>query len=43
MGKVEELASLVSVTKDIFDIDRNMMYSNLLMAYGEICLTYIYM
>ncbi|XP_063887839.1 leucine-rich PPR motif-containing protein, mitochondrial-like [Scylla paramamosain] len=33
MGKIEELANLVSVTKDIFDIDRDMMYSNLLKAY----------
>ncbi|XP_050704824.1 leucine-rich PPR motif-containing protein, mitochondrial-like [Eriocheir sinensis] len=36
-GKVEELANLVSVTKEIFDVDRNMMYSHLLQAYGKKC------
>ncbi|MPC75893.1 Leucine-rich PPR motif-containing protein, mitochondrial [Portunus trituberculatus] len=35
MGKIDELANLVSVTKDIFDIDRDMMYSNLLKAYEK--------
>lgn len=34
-GKIEELANLVSVTKDIFDIDRDMMYSHLMRAYGK--------
>ncbi|KAG0727541.1 Leucine-rich PPR motif-containing protein, mitochondrial [Chionoecetes opilio] len=35
MGKTEEMANLVSVTKDIFDIDRDMMYSHLLKAYVQ--------
>ncbi|KAG7155734.1 Leucine-rich PPR motif-containing protein-like 3 [Homarus americanus] len=32
-GKITQLENLVTVTRDIFDLDRNMMYMNLIKAY----------
>ena len=33
--RITELEHLVSITKDVFDIDRNMMFWYLLKAYSE--------
>ncbi|XP_042205243.1 leucine-rich PPR motif-containing protein, mitochondrial-like isoform X2 [Homarus americanus] len=34
-GKITQLENLVTVTRDIFDLDRNMMYMNLIKAYKQ--------
>jgi leucine-rich PPR motif-containing protein len=34
-GRVDELENLISITKDIFDVDRGMLYMYLLKAYCE--------
>ncbi|XP_071514137.1 leucine-rich PPR motif-containing protein, mitochondrial isoform X2 [Panulirus ornatus] len=35
VGKVAELEHLISVTQDVFDVDRDMMYRHLLKAYKQ--------